>query len=52
MPGAPGNRRKPDWLREHKINILVQIGLRKAPDLPDVPLLIDLARERGGPARC
>jgi tripartite-type tricarboxylate transporter receptor subunit TctC len=34
---------RPDWLREHKINILVQIGLTKAPDLPDVPLLMDLA---------
>jgi tripartite-type tricarboxylate transporter receptor subunit TctC len=32
-----------DWLRDKKINILVQIGLTKAPDLPDVPLLIDLA---------
>jgi hypothetical protein len=32
------------WLAERKINILVQIGLRKAQDLPDVPLLIDLAK--------
>ena len=35
---------RPDWLRNKKINILVQIGLSKAPDLPDVPLLIDLAK--------
>jgi tripartite-type tricarboxylate transporter receptor subunit TctC len=35
---------KPDWLRDKKINILVQIGLSKAPDLPDVPLLMDLAQ--------
>lgn len=34
---------KPDWLRDRKINILVQIGLQKEPDLPDVPLLADLA---------
>ena len=34
---------RPDWLRDKKINILVQIGLTKAPDPPDVPLLIDLA---------
>jgi tripartite-type tricarboxylate transporter receptor subunit TctC len=34
---------RPDWLRDQKINILVQIGLTKAPDLLDVPLLIDLA---------
>jgi tripartite-type tricarboxylate transporter receptor subunit TctC len=35
---------RPDWLRDKKINMLVQIGLTKAPDLPDVPLLIDLAK--------
>ncbi len=35
---------RPDWLKDHKINILVQIGLRKASDLPDVPLLFDLAK--------
>ena len=33
---------KPDWIRDKKINILVQIGLSKVPDLPDVPLLMDL----------
>jgi tripartite-type tricarboxylate transporter receptor subunit TctC len=36
-----------DWLRDKKINILVQIGLTKAPDLPDVPLLVDLASNDG-----
>ena len=35
---------KPDWIRDKKINIIVQIGLTKAADLPDVPLLIDLAK--------
>jgi tripartite-type tricarboxylate transporter receptor subunit TctC len=35
---------RPDWLRDKKISILVQIGLKKAPDLQDVPLLIDLAK--------
>jgi hypothetical protein len=34
---------RPEWLRDKKINILVQIGLKKAPDLQDVPLLMDLA---------
>jgi tripartite-type tricarboxylate transporter receptor subunit TctC len=34
---------RPEWLKEKKINILVQIGLSKSPDLPDVPLLMDLA---------
>jgi tripartite-type tricarboxylate transporter receptor subunit TctC len=31
-----------DWLAEKKINILVQIGLAKTPDLADVPLLMEL----------
>ena len=46
---------RPDWIAEKKINILVQIGLAKAPDLPDVPLLMDLGDQRRGPraaARC
>jgi tripartite-type tricarboxylate transporter receptor subunit TctC len=33
---------RPQWLTEKKINILVQIGLAREPDLPDVPLLMDL----------
>jgi tripartite-type tricarboxylate transporter receptor subunit TctC len=32
-----------DWLREHKLNILVQVGLVKAKGLEDVPVLPDLA---------
>ncbi len=35
---------KADWIKEKKINVLVQIGLTKAPDLPNVPLLVDLAK--------
>ena len=35
---------KPDWLRDKKIVILAQIGLQKAPDLPDVPLMMDLGK--------
>ena len=30
------------WLAENKINILVQIGLKKLPELPGVPLLMEL----------
>jgi tripartite-type tricarboxylate transporter receptor subunit TctC len=33
---------RPHWLAGNKINILVQIGLKKAPDLPGVPLLMEL----------
>lgn len=33
-----------DWLRDKKVNILAQYGIRKEPDLPDVPLSVDLGR--------
>jgi tripartite-type tricarboxylate transporter receptor subunit TctC len=36
--------RKSDWLKDKKINILFQWSLRKHPDLPEVPLLIDATR--------
>jgi tripartite-type tricarboxylate transporter receptor subunit TctC len=32
-----------DWLSNRKVNILLQTGIEKAPDLPDVPRLADLA---------
>jgi len=32
-----------NWLQEKKINVLLQTGLDKASDLPDVPRLVDLA---------
>lgn len=35
----------PDWVREHKIVPLVQVGLRKEADLPNVPLLTELAQD-------
>jgi tripartite-type tricarboxylate transporter receptor subunit TctC len=35
----------PQWIAEKKVNILLQLGLERDPDLPDVPLLIDLARD-------
>jgi tripartite-type tricarboxylate transporter receptor subunit TctC len=33
----------PDWLRNHTINILFQVGPRREADLPNVPLWTDLA---------
>jgi tripartite-type tricarboxylate transporter receptor subunit TctC len=36
---------KPQWLAEKKINILVQIGLKRVADLPDVPLLQELVSD-------
>jgi tripartite-type tricarboxylate transporter receptor subunit TctC len=34
----------PDWLPTKKISILVQFGLHRHPDLPDIPTAVDLAR--------
>ena len=34
----------PQWIADKKVNIILQIGLRKEPDLPEVPLLVDLAK--------
>jgi tripartite-type tricarboxylate transporter receptor subunit TctC len=33
-----------NWLTEKKIRIIVQWGLKKNPELPDVPLVLDLAK--------
>jgi hypothetical protein len=35
---------RPEWVRDGKIVPLVQIGMEKDPTLPDVPLLLDLAK--------
>jgi hypothetical protein len=40
---------KSDWLAEKKVNLLLQMSLQKSRDLPDVPLIMDMAsneRER------
>lgn len=34
----------PNEIRDHKFNALVQLGTRKEPDLPNVPLLVDLVK--------
>lgn len=34
----------PKEVKEGKLNVLLQIGLRKEPDLPNVPLLVDLVK--------
>ena len=33
------------WIADHKVNVPVQAALRKDPDLPDVPLATDLAKD-------
>jgi tripartite-type tricarboxylate transporter receptor subunit TctC len=34
---------KPAWIAERQINLLVQLGLQKSAELPNVPLIIDQA---------
>ncbi len=34
----------PDWIRDKKVNILFQVGPRREADLPDPPLLTELAK--------
>jgi tripartite-type tricarboxylate transporter receptor subunit TctC len=36
--------RSKSWLDEKKISVLIQMALQKAPDLPDVPLIMDFAK--------
>jgi tripartite-type tricarboxylate transporter receptor subunit TctC len=33
-----------DWLKEKKLNVLMQLALTKHPDLPNTPLIMDLAK--------
>lgn len=37
--------RKPRWLKSGRIRFLAQVGLRRMPDFPDVPLLSEFARD-------
>jgi tripartite-type tricarboxylate transporter receptor subunit TctC len=36
---------RPHWVREKKLIVLVQVALKRHPELPDVPLLIDLVKD-------
>ena len=33
---------RPQWIRDRLLNVIVQVGLDKLPDLPDVPSALDL----------
>jgi tripartite-type tricarboxylate transporter receptor subunit TctC len=37
---------KPDWIREGKINFLLQLALAKSPSIPDSPLVMDLVKDQ------
>lgn len=41
--GSVKSRAK-DWLDQKKINIILQMGINKAHDLPDVPFIMDYAK--------
>jgi len=45
-PWSSWKATSPAWVRNGWIRPLVQIGLKREPDLPDVPLLVDLAESR------
>jgi tripartite-type tricarboxylate transporter receptor subunit TctC len=36
---------RPQWIAEKQINVLLQLSLSRHPELPDVPLVTDLARD-------
>jgi len=38
---------KPDWIAQKKVHLLVQLALRKHPELPDVPLIFDVLHNTG-----
>lgn len=46
-PWATYKSLRPAWVAEKKIIPIIQVGLKKERDLPDVPLLRDLARSAG-----
>lgn len=41
---------RPQWLKEKKIHILVQVALKREPDLPDVPTMIETTDSPEGKA--
>jgi tripartite-type tricarboxylate transporter receptor subunit TctC len=36
---------RPDWMRDKKINILLQMSLTRHPELPNIPTVLELARD-------
>src|SRR5262249_19061980 len=35
---------RPDWLKDAKVNILLQLSLQRHPELPNVPTALDIGR--------
>jgi len=36
-------QQRPEWIERKQVNILVQLALKKSPELPDVPLITEFA---------
>jgi tripartite-type tricarboxylate transporter receptor subunit TctC len=36
---------RPDWLKEKKLNLLLQMSLERSPELPDVPAVVEKAKD-------
>jgi tripartite-type tricarboxylate transporter receptor subunit TctC len=34
---------RPDWVTDHKLNVLIQLATQPSPELPGVPFVLDLA---------
>jgi tripartite-type tricarboxylate transporter receptor subunit TctC len=43
-PWAAWKANRPDWVRDKKINIIFQVGLKASRELPDVPLFLEYAQ--------
>ena len=41
-----------DWVTEKKVNVIAQWAMKKHPDLPDVPMVLDLAKSDADRPRC
>jgi tripartite-type tricarboxylate transporter receptor subunit TctC len=37
---------RPDWIRDHKINVAVQFSLKRNPELLDVPTMMELVKDQ------
>jgi tripartite-type tricarboxylate transporter receptor subunit TctC len=44
IPWSTVKATRRNWIDEHKVSLLMQYSLSKHPDLPDVPLVMDLAK--------
>jgi tripartite-type tricarboxylate transporter receptor subunit TctC len=36
---------RPDWIRDHKVNVILQMGMTKHSELPDVPMAQDFVSD-------